>query len=252
MTFRVISVGWDCATWVHATLASIEHQEIQDYTVFVVDDATEDPTQAEQIASFCDQRDERWQYRFNTERKFAVRNQVEGIRAMNPDPDDVIVWLDLDGDQLAHPQVFNTLKAYYEGAIDLTYGQYEPVPNMGTSTFATPYPSDVVASNSYRKFTRLHGCRFNHLRTMRAKIFQQIPEREYKDDSGAWLTAGADYVMMMCGLELACGRYACIPEVLMLYNHAQPHPDNQYHPRVADAANDLILQRPRLIQRFQP
>lgn len=243
MTFRVISVGWDCADWLENTLASIEAQEIQDYTVMVVDDATEDPRQAERIARWCDLRGPRWQYQINTERKFAVRNQVEGIRAMNPDPDDVIVWLDLDGDQLAHPQVFNTLKAYYEGAIDLTYGQYRPVPNMGTSTFASPYPAEVVADGSYRKFTLTHGCRFNHLRTMRAKIFQQIPEREYKDDAGEWLTAGADYVMMMCGLELACGRYACIPEVLMLYNHAQPHPDNQYHPKTADAANELILSR---------
>lgn len=246
MTFRVISVGWDCADWVEATLASIEMQNRQDYTVHVVDDATADPHQIERIASWCDARDERWMYTLNTERKYALRNQVEGIRAMNPDSDDVIVWLDLDGDQLAHPGVFDTLTRYYEGAIDLTYGQYRPIPNMGTSTFATPYPPEVVANGNYRKFTLTHGCRFNHLRTMRAKIFQQIPEREYKDDSGVWLTAGADYVMMMCGLELAHGRYACVDEVLMLYNHAQPHPDNTYHPEVADAANQLILRRPRL------
>lgn len=246
MTFRVISVGWDCADWIERTLASIDIQQHQDYSVHIVDDMTADPRQQEIIAAWCDSRDERWMYTFNTERKFALRNQVEGIRAMNPDPDDVIVWLDLDGDQLAHPHVFNALKEYYAGAIDLTYGQYEPVPNHGTSTLARPYPADVVASGMYRTFTLLHGCRFNHLRTMRARIFQQIPESEYKDDNGEWLTAGADYVMMMCGLELAYGRYACVDQVLMFYNHAQPHPDNKYHPQVAHAVNQLILRRPSL------
>lgn len=247
MTFRVISVGWDCADWLESTLRSIELQDIQDYTVHVVDDATEDPRQAERIAAWCDSRDTRWMYTINSERKYALRNQVEGIRAMNPNPDDIIVWLDLDGDQLAHGSVFNTLASWYHH-VDLTYGQYRPVPDMGTSTLARPYPPEVVQNGTYRKFTLTNGCRFNHLRTMRARLFEAIPEREYKDNNGEWLKAGADYVMMMCGLELAQGNYACIDQVLMLYNHAQPHPDNQYHPAVADAANQLILGRPSLLR----
>lgn len=250
MTFRVISVGWDCADWLLQTLASIEAQEIQDYSVYIVDDATEDPHQAERIAAWCDARDERWQYRINGERKYAVRNQVEGIRAMNPEPDDVIVWLDLDGDQLAHPAVFSILASHYSMGVDLTYGQYRPVPDMGTSSFARPYPKDVVEAGTYRKYTLSHGAHFNHLRTMRARTFAEIPESEYKSDRDKWLVAGADYVMMMNGLELAEGRYVCIPDVLMLYNHAQPHPDNVYHPHQADDANQLILSRGSVLNRI--
>jgi len=36
--------------------------------------------------------------------KFAVRNQVEAIDNMNPADDDIIVWLDVDGDRFAHQE----------------------------------------------------------------------------------------------------------------------------------------------------
>lgn len=224
---------------------SIEEQSVQDYDVLIVDDASTDPRQAKVIQSWCDSRDERWQYVIQNERQFAPRNQFWGINILNPKDDDVIVWLDLDGDRFAHSNVLAHLIDAYADDTLLTYGSYRPIPDMGTSTMATPFPDDVVLLNTYRKET-LRACHFNHLRTMKGELFRSIPAAQFKWPGGGWYEGGTDYVFMVAGLERAGGRYKYLPEVLCLYNHANPLADNIVHPQEASACVINFLSRPPL------
>lgn len=247
MTFKVISVGWSCASFIERTLESIERQTVQDFEVCIIDDATEDPEQARIIREWCDTRDNgRWRYQINTERRNQVRNQHDALLVLAPADDDIVVWLDLDGDQLAHERVFEVLtEAYADGTL-LTYGSYKPVPDPGTTTPATPFPEAVVKTNTYRTEALRHGCHFNHLRTMSGLIARHIPVAQFKWKDGRWYDHGADYIFMLAGLELAGGRYKCLPDVLMHYNHANPLADYLSHPAETSKCVMDFLKRPAL------
>jgi len=243
MSFKIISVGWNCAPFIEQTLYSVEDQERDDWEMTIVYDRSNDG--GEEIIENWHARHSNFDhYHINPDQRFAVRNQYEGIRSMAPGPDDIIVFLDLDGDRLAHPQVLERLSDFYADDTLVTYGSYQPVPDLGTCQPASPFPAHVVDENSYRAHI-LNGGRtsFNHLRTMKGKVFNAIPESYFKWPDGRWYNAGTDYTFMMAGLELAGGRYKFIGETMLLYNHANPHADNVEHPEETGACVTSSLQK---------
>lgn len=250
MTFKIISVGWQCADWLENTLRSIETQTVDDWESWVVYDPSDDNGADRLMGWLATHQDhaEKWRFRINRDRRYAVRNQYEAIVASDPQPGDIIVFLDLDGDQLAHPDVLSHLAEYYADGTLLTYGSYRPVPHADTCAPAVPFPVEVVASGTYRKWIRKgHGCCFNHLRTMAAETFLAIPPDQFHwANGGGWYDAGTDYVFMLAGLEAAGGRYKCIDETLLLYNNANPNADYLYHPNEANACIQDFLRRPKL------
>lgn len=250
MSFKIISTGWETGDWFRQTLESILVQDYEDYQVNVIDDASNSLLQGE-IAAWCDKRyedcDFRWMYNMNTERKMAVRNQYEGIRDMDPQDGDIIVFLDLDGDRLAHPGVLSKIKSYYDQGALLTYGGYVPVPDEGTTTPARPYPPEVIQNNSYREFTLRVGTWFNHLRTVKWDVLKHVPEEYFHWHDGTWLQRGTDYAVMLPCLELVAGRYKCVDETILYYNHNQPFPDYKMEPeKPGESHFEAIINLPPL------
>ncbi len=247
MHFKIISVGWECGKAMDRTLLSIETQTHQDWQAHVVDDASS-LSQQTNVVEWCRKRGPRWSYTLNTENLGAVRNQYEGVRAMNPSDEDVIVFLDLDGDQLAHSRVLNHLEEYYSDDTLVTYGSYRPVPDPGPDWKApvSPYPPSVVETNSYRQNTLTHGTRYNHLRTVKWKVLKEIPKSYFMFSPDEWIFSPTDLIVMMGALELAGGRYKCIDETLLLYNDAQPHPDHTRNPDRNVRGSDYTFSLPPL------
>lgn len=249
MTFRIVSVGWKCDQWWEQTLASVEAQSIDDWSVHIVYDGGDEA--GPEIQKWCDERDERWHCILNGTQQFAVRNQVEAIMRAAPDDDDVVVFLDLDGDRLAHPDVLAHLAQQYADDTLVTYGSYRPVPMVASCSPAVHFPYYVVKSNSYRQHMLTGGgCCFNHLRTMKGRVAKAIPADQFFWPSGPlagqWYEGGTDYVFMVAALELAGGRYKCLPEVLLLYNHGNPNADNLTHPAESTACVLNYLSRQAL------
>lgn len=245
---KIVSVGWQCEPFIEQTLRSVEEQTVQDWEIHITYDASSD-TGAQSIIKWCDPRDARWrQYSLNEDQRFAVRNQYEAIKHLAPEDDDIIVFLDLDGDRLAHPGVLQRLLDYYADDTQLTYGSYKPIPFNAGCQPAIPFPFDVIANNSYRSFMAHGGMiSFNHLRTMKGRIFKAMSEELFKwPDTDEWYEAGTDYLFMINGLELAGGRHKCLDELMLLYNNANPMADNITHPDVTSASVASILSRPPL------
>lgn len=245
--FKICTVGWQCAEFMQWTFDSLTAQNATDWEIAIVYDPSTDKGD-EIIRRWCEEDPEHRHYRINTEKKFAPRNQYEAIHEMlQPGDDDVIVYLDLDGDKLSHPEVLNTLRSVYETTgCYLTYGQYKPFPDFGTSVLASAWPKEVVDSNRYRKHTLTSGCYFNHLRTVKGKIYNSIPIETFKwSGRDEWYEGGTDYVTMLSSLELAGGLYQFIPDVLLDYNHANPRADNKTHPKESsDCTLDFLRRRP--------
>lgn len=246
MTFQIISVGWRCGPWWRQTLQSVEDQSIDDWAVHVVYDGGDDA--GPEIEQWCAEHGDRWSCTLNREQYFAVRNQAIALEALAPAPDDVVVFLDLDGDRLAHPDVLAHLTAYYADATLVTYGNYEPVPAEPHCPPATEFPTDVVTAGAYRAHMLGSGgeCHFNHLRTMKGRVATAIPDDQFHWPDGRWYESGCDYVFMVCALELAGGRHKCLSEILLTYNHANPQAD--YLVRATETAACVVdfLHRPPL------
>lgn len=255
MRFKFVTVGWNCADVAERTLRSIESQSMTNYDVYLVDDASTDDT-GRFLDGWCAAHNsilspvltgkQSWHVQHNRSRQFVVLNQYMAIHVDPMDDDDVVIFLDLDGDQLAHPYVLERLAAAYDRGALVTYGSFRNASEQQRCPITMPFPPDVVAANAYRaELARGQLVYFNHLRTMAGVVAKAVPDSYLKFDDGTWYTSATDYAFMAAALELAGGRYESIPEVLCIYNDRQPHPDNMTQPdATVRAAMHTFRRRP--------
>lgn len=200
------------------SLASIAAQDA-DFTALVGDDASTDD-----VGPVLDvyAGDPRFIITRRPARIGVVGNQAEMIRSVSMEPQDIICFLDGD-DRFAHPGVIGRLlEVYSDRLVDLTYGDYEPdPPDEGCPPIMWVPPEVCAKRGGYRRWLRANKTPWNHLRTMRRRIFDAIPDSYMKID-GQWLDGGADFALMTPGLELAGGRHHMFDEVLVLYTSDRP------------------------------
>lgn len=212
--FKVIMTGRGHPDWAQEALDSVAAQlETEDrFDVCMVDDASEDLF--ELLAEYGDRYG--WQYHRRLERSYALANQIFAWEVLEPVPDDVIVWVDLD-DRLAVPDALRTVRGYYEAGALLTYGSYRPFPedhpNAASCRPAMPYDATTVATRAYRGVLQW----FNHLRTCSWQILSQITDEEFRRADGQYFKANTDRAVMFPALELAGRRAVCVPDVLYEY-----------------------------------
>lgn len=203
------------------SIRSVLDQTDRGYHLLVGDDASDPDPDLERVLDNAAAMD-RVTVVSHPERLGVVGNQATLIRSVEMAPEDVIVFLDGD-DRFAHRDVLARVREVYENsAIDLTYGNYRPDPPHDGCPPVKPIPPEVCAKRGgYRRWAARNGTAWNHLRTMRRRIFDAIPEPYMKMD-GQWLDGGADYALMTPGLELAGGRHFMFDEVLVLYTSDRP------------------------------
>lgn len=221
MRFYVIMAFRNRADLLAPSINSVLRQNDLGYHLLIGDDASErDPRVDVVLRDASDA--ERVTVHRHPERLGVVGNQATLIRSVPMQPTDVIVFLDGD-DRFAHDDVIGRLREVYSNpAIDLSYGNYEPDPPHPGCPPVKPIPPEVCAKpGGYRRWVRANGTCWNHLRTMRRRIFDAIPESYMKID-GQWLDGGADFALMTPGLELAGGRHHMFDEVLVLYTSDRP------------------------------
>jgi glycosyltransferase involved in cell wall biosynthesis len=245
--FKIISVGWNCESVAEQTLRSIDAQTLHNYDVLVVDDASTDGTYA-LVDAWAREHGQNWKVLRTPTRQFVVRNQYGAVHSplLDVGDDDVVIFLDLDGDRFAHDQVLECLTEAYGRGNLVTYGSFRNATETARCPITMRFPPEVEAANSYRaELGKGQQVFFNHLRTMAGVIAKAIPESYFKFDDGTWYTSATDYAFMAAALELAGGRYESIDEVLCIYNNVQPHPDNKTQPAATvNAAMHTFRRRP--------
>lgn len=250
LSFKIISTGWQCRPFIERTLKSIEEQTVEDYEVRIVVDPSKTNETEEFAREWCDARDGRWTCEFPETQRFSTPNQLSALEYLDPDDDDIVVWLDLDGDQFAHAEVLAHLLGYYSDDTLLTYGSFKCVPKVATNSPAKAFPPEVIKSNGFRQHVRDVYCCFNHLRTMKGRIVSSIPANQFRWRSGPQkgqiYQGGADYIFTVAGLELAGPRHKFIEEVLMFYNHANPFADYKVRSHLSSPVVADFLRRPPL------
>lgn len=168
MRFHIISPAFNAADFIEDAVSSVKSQSYPNFRHTVVDDLSSDDTAARARAASAG--DERVQVIRNEQKYFALGSCWRGIRASQPDDDEVIVVLDGD-DWLAHAGVLDRLaSAYADPNCWMTYGSFMRMGGTRDKD-ARPYPGDIVARSLYRK----RRCAVPHLRTFRYKLWKSIP-----------------------------------------------------------------------------
>jgi glycosyltransferase involved in cell wall biosynthesis len=239
MKFQIVVASYNSMDWLPKTLASIADQSYTNYNVCVVDDASTDRNQWPFIRSFCEEHG--WLSILHKNNKGALYSQVEAISKLEPEDDDVIVWVDGD-DWLINRNVLKRLEAVYSsGNYLMTYGNYVTEPYSKTCPQPAPYPREVVLANSYRKSAYKHGILFNHLRTVKYLLFKNLDESDFTWPDGSWFKCAGDTAVMIPCLELAGGRYKYIDIPLYVYNTVNPVSDWRKQSPEIDRTHSYIL-----------
>ena len=242
--FKIISCGWQCDKVLGGTIQSVLEQRRDDWEMQIMYDLSDDDGAAS-IAHYGSQ-DSRIHYVCNENQNYAAHNQYAAVQLLDPDDDDILIWLDLDGDRLAHPYVLDRVaEAYADGRTLLTYGSYQALVSKEPPRIL-PIPEEVVVQNTYREDALYNGIRVNHLRTMKGRVAKSIPEDAFKWPDGNWYISGQDYIWMISGLERVAGRYKIIPDILMIYNDDNPFADNKMHGQETHKCDLDFMSRPAL------
>jgi len=242
MRYLFVVCGHNGKKWVTPCLDSIASQRKTNFQVCVVDDASTEQGQADLIRSYCDEKG--WISIVNEERKGSMFNQAAAWNAMEPEGEDVIVWVDLD-DRLAHNNVLNILEPHYRHGALVTYGSYTPDPPSATCPIPRAYPRLVSVQGSHRDFMRKGGgVLYNHLRTVNWKVLKHLTLEDLQDDEGNWFMSAPDAAVMLPCLELAGLRGRYLSEVLYTYNSENPQSEWRRWPGKVNTDHQQIIARP--------
>lgn len=221
----VIIPSYNNATWYKKNLESVLSQNYSNYRIIYINDASTDDT-GNLVQSYIERygrNNLNFQLIQNILNIGALENLYKAIYTC--DDNEIIVTLDGD-DWLAHNDVLKTLnKVYTTKNVLLTYGQYIRYPDyvLGHNM---KIPSDVVEQNTFRDFSAEH-LPISHVRTFYAWLFKKIIKKDLQDANRRFFQMTWDAAMMFPMIEMAGRRFAFIPDILYVYNTANPINDHK-------------------------
>jgi glycosyltransferase involved in cell wall biosynthesis len=220
----VVSTFYNCAAYIGRFVKSIACQDYDNYTVYMVNDASTDNTSRE-IAAVLHElpKDIRSKFKLvdNQVNVGAVANQVSIFRSL-ADSDAIVMIVDGDDTLVNDNTIFSYYNSVYDGTTDFTYGScWSVVDNI--PLISQPYPDSVRQNRTYRQHHFNWILPYTHLRTFRAGLINSIPDSAFQDDTGQWYRAGGDGSTFYNLIEAADpDRVKCLQQVVYNYNDASP------------------------------
>jgi len=191
--FQVIIRGYNCQKYLSACLKSLISQSHTNWIATVVLDAPKDGS--ESIACKYADKDKRIQVYVNSKRLGLAANIWRGMKYAEPNPEDVIVWLDAD-DELYEYSLKKVAKAYDKNPeLLVTHGSYYRQDLKRRTKMSREYKKGISVRNQ--------SWRGSHLKTFKYKLMEHFPKEYLKDKKGKWYMASSDVALMIPILELA-------------------------------------------------
>ena len=231
----VVVPFYNVERWIAKCVESIKTQQYQNFACVLLDDLSTDNSYEKCVESTIS--DERFSVIKNKEKKYALKNIVDGIKILDPEDDDIIITVDGD-DWLYDDEVFNKIiNRYSETECLLTYGNYEKYPT-GHLGHCTKYPDVIIENNLFRNDT----WRASHLRTFKYKLWKNIKNEDFLNPEGEYLDSAYDHAIMFPMLEMAQERQEYFDEPLYVYNEDNPNNNFKTKPQ-KQRFNDVLVRR---------
>jgi len=237
-TYTFVCCGYNCESWVSASLNSMLSQDYDDFKIICIDAQSTDETH--KILKKYEQKypDKIAVYK-NEKRKYQIENTKFGVSVS--DPNSIIVTVDLD-DWLANNNVLSTLNNYYTSSdVWMTYGTYCHYPYQNVSHLYHDYPEEIKHSGTFKKYSKWLA---SHLRTFRAKLFLAIPEEALKNKFNEYYDMAGDCAFMYPMLEMSRERTRFVKEILYVYNRVNPMSDDKINVKKQEQCAEEIKQKP--------
>lgn len=228
--FIIVVPGWNCEKWAKRCINSVLNQTYQNFLCVVVDDASTDNTWS--ILQRIDHQGKhrKFMYLKNEQNLGSCYSMWRGINALDLNPDDIIVFLDLD-DQLRW-DALEVIRRHYRRNPNhlMAYGNWINEQGSVWDISKSVYPKSVIKKRSFRE-VRYQGA---PVRTFKYKLVKGLSEYDMKDNSGAWIRNCTDVAFMIPLLELSGeGRIGVMKEPVYIYNQGRPGNTNEVYGGIA-------------------
>jgi len=219
--FKIIIPVYNSKEWIRMTIRSILLQKYKNYQCIIADDMSTDETLS--VVQDIVGKNDKFIVVKNTKKKYALKNIYDSVKLSNPNEGDVVVILDGD-DWLSTSGVLSKLNEYYSSEnILMTFGSFVQYPDGAIGQESSEYPKEVILKNSFREVK----WRASHLKTFRNSLWNRVRKEDLKDKNGNFYEVSYDQAMMLPMLEMAGEKAKYIPEILCVYNHANPNAVNK-------------------------
>lgn len=243
--FKIVMASYDCFDYIERSVRSVDEQTYTNYDVCVVDDATPDERQRDFLRAWCDERPN-WTLIQHDHNTGAMESQYDALVALQPEDQDVIVWVDGDDRLNGHGALRYLNHVYRDFNPLMTYGSYISDPFSETCAPAKPYPPECAAMNDYRNAYKW-GIQFNHLRTITGLLYNKLdPRVDFKWRNGEFFRVSADAAIMLPCLEMAGpDRIKVIKQPLYVYSSDNPISEWRKANKETLLTHDYIFKLPK-------
>lgn len=234
----IVITSYNNKLWYRHNLDSVFAQKYSNYSVMFMDDCSTDGTY-DLVVEYIKEKKVNHKIRVgkNSKRHGALANLYVMIKNC---PDSAIVVL-LDGDDiLAHENVLSRInKAYEDSAIWLAYSQFLVWPT-GEKGWNNYYDKKLIDTTNNRND---YAC--SHIRTFYAALFKKIKLEDLTYEK-QFFQMSWDKAIMLPMMEMARdGHFSFIPEVLYIYNTANPLNDHKVDLELQKKLDMLIRSKKR-------
>ena len=222
--FSVVIPAWNCEAWINKALKSALDQKYKNYTIYFVDDASTDNTEAlarDEVSRHPEELQRKVKFTKNKENKKALYNICESIKQAQEDT--IVVLLDGD-DWFSTTNVLSYLnKVYSDENVWLTTGSYVESPT-GRLVKSLEVP-EAAWEEGVRKFKEPpdHPNIFSHLRTFKKSLFEKIDIQDLLDHDGEYYRCTFDRALMYPMIEMAGpDHHKIVDKAMYVYNTQNP------------------------------
>ena len=210
---KIIINAGPCGAYISRCLSSLKEQTHTDWEAYVSVDPHGDDTFAR--AMEAREQDKRIRITLNDQPLYAMTNLVRAIGRSNAQPEDVIVILDGD-DWFFTPKALQIIAdTYSDYDCWMTYGSW--VSNL--SYMPGQLPAYAEGTTDFRRAEWLATA----VRTWKKWLWDLIHDNDLRNEDGEYFSIVEDQAVMFPMLEMSgTSKAKHIPEVLMLYNRANP------------------------------
>ncbi|MDB3935678.1 glycosyltransferase [Granulosicoccus sp.] len=168
------------------------------------------------------------------DRRGVLANLVMVVRHMLPNPDTVVVQVDLD-DALLGSDVLAKVLTTFESGHDLAIGGMRRTDK-----------AHCAQPSFYNPRANRGGDVWQHLRAFRRSLFDQIPDSVLRDDDGSYFDLGSDWALMIALAELS--KLPCALDGTLYLHEPSGHGKHGLGREEREAIIGRILARPSLSQ----
>ncbi|WGQ14993.1 glycosyltransferase family A protein [Sphingobacterium faecium] len=234
---RVIAPFRNVANYIDDFLTSLENQQYSNYTVYFIDDCSDDGT-INMIPN-----NSRYNIKVNEHRKYALENIVSVLEENDMEENDIICIIDPD-DCLAHKYVFQILNnAHCLKSVLMTYGSMGYLNSR--KRFGKSYNEEEF------KVARQLTWWVSQLRTFKFKVFiellkQDVNKDTFLDNDGNYLKMPYDMALMFPMMEICGYEHVKFIDVI-LYQYRLHENNDQFSNRDEQYRGEIIIRnKPKL------